>query len=77
MLNKPAPLKLTCDEVAAIERALNTQIKILSMQAGAGLPHALTRLDHAKRTLMRLARCNPCMQMPARRFFRRLPCLFC
>lgn len=80
MMNKHTPLNLTADELATIEAALNTQVKILNMQAGAGLPHALTQLNQVKRVLARLGR-----QKPRKRtiplFFKQSwqckPCLFC
>lgn len=77
MTHRLTHLKLTQDEIAAIEGALNTQVKILNMQASAGLPKALAQLTQAKRTLARLARQKPRTWAAPHWAQQSWPCIFC
>ena len=51
MFETQEKIELTLDELAVIKAALHTQIKILSVQSGAGGKAALRRLNEVKRAL--------------------------
>lgn len=54
MFDKQQRLDVSPEELAVIEAALETQAKILSVQAGAGGSGARRRLNEVKKVLARL-----------------------
>ena len=67
MFEKREKIDVTQDELAVIKAALHTQIKILSVQAGAGGNAALRRLNEVKRALAHIEQQTGGEAQPKRR----------
>jgi hypothetical protein len=65
MLDEKQKLEISQDDLALIEAALQTQSKILGVQASAGGSNALGRLNDVKRVLATIAQQRNVKRTPA------------